>query len=116
VKQKWLNKLQSEIQKYQLQRILESKGRTHGYRLVEKAMMDTQAPQIHLQKTPKNHKYDHLRFNKEKTIVGCQQHYQELQRRTGPPGYGTQHSNPTHLHNSEAKMTTPKMCINDIGN
>jgi hypothetical protein len=28
----------------------------------------------------------------------------------------TQHSNPTHLHNSEAKMTTPKMCINDIGN
>ncbi len=90
MKQKWLNKLQSEIQKYQLQRILESKGRTHGYRLVEKAMMDTQAPQIHLQKTPKNHKYDHLRFNKEKTIVGCQQHYQELQRRTGPPGYGTQ--------------------------
>jgi hypothetical protein len=28
----------------------------------------------------------------------------------------TQHSNPTDLHNSEAKMTTPKMCINDIGN
>jgi hypothetical protein len=126
VKQKWLNKLQSEIQKYQLQRILELKGRTHGYRLVEKAIMDTRAPQTHLQKTQKNHKYDHLRFNREKTIVGCQQHYPELQRHPQPTWIWysilvvaseyTQHSNPTDLHNSEAKMTSPKMCINDIGN